>query len=157
MSATAAQTAVLSGPKSVVERGSEDYPERFLRCGSPPDRLYVIGDVTVLRMPSLSVVGARKATPYGRGCARRFSTLAAARGLVIVSGGARGCDSEAHRAAIAEGAPTVAFLGGGCDRIYPAENAALFQSIIDGGAPSSPSATGRSRRCRMPFAQETAS
>ena len=77
MSATAAQTAVLSGPKSVVERGSEDYPERFLRCGSPPDRLYVIGDVTVLRMPSLSVVGARKATPYGRGCARRFSTLAA--------------------------------------------------------------------------------
>lgn len=133
MSATAAQTAVLSGPKSVVERGSEDYPERFLRCGSPPDRLYVIGDVTVLRMPSLSVVGARKATPYGRGCARRFSTLAAARGLVIVSGGARGCDSEAHRAAIAEGAPTVAFLGGGCDRIYPAENAALFQSIIDGG------------------------
>ena len=62
MSATAAQTAVLSGPKSVVERGSEDYPERFLRCGSPPDRLYVIGDVTVLRMPSLSVVGARKAT-----------------------------------------------------------------------------------------------
>lgn len=133
MSATAAQIAVLSGPKSVVERGSEDYPERFLRCGSPPDRLYVIGDVTVLRMPSLSVVGARKATPYGRGCARRFSTLAAARGLVIVSGGARGCDSEAHRAAIAEGAPTVAFLGGGCDRIYPAENAALFQSIIDGG------------------------
>ena len=84
-------------------------------------------------MPSLSVVGARKATPYGRGCARRFSMLAAARGLAIVSGGARGCDSEAHRAAIAEGAPTVAFLGGGCDRIYPAENAALFQSIIDSG------------------------
>ena len=133
MSATAAQTAVLSGPKSVVERGSEDYPERLLRCGSPPDRLYVIGNVAVLRMPSLSVVGARKATPYGRGCARRFSMLAAARGLAIVSGGARGCDSEAHRAAIAEGAPTVAFLGGGCDRIYPAENAALFQSIIDSG------------------------
>ena len=50
-----------------------------------------------------------------------------------MSGGARGCDSEAHRAAIAKGAPTVAFLGGGCDRIYPAENAALFQSIIDSG------------------------
>ena len=133
MSPTVSQSTVLSGPRTVIECGQEGYPERLSRCISPPDRLYVIGNAAVLQRPSLSVVGARKATPYGRGCARRFSTLAAMRDLVIVSGGARGCDSEAHRAAIAAESPTVAFLGGGCDRLYPAENASLFQAIIDGG------------------------
>ena len=129
MSATAAQIAVLSGPKSVVERGSEDYPERFLRCGSPPDRLYVIGDVTVLRMPSLSVVGARNTfTSADAGASRRSPPgpchRIGRRARVRFRGPSRG---DCRRT------PTVAFLGGRCDRIYPAENAALFQSIIDGG------------------------
>ena len=133
MSASSPQNDLLTGRRTIVERGSAAYPERLMRCASPPQHLYIIGDASVLGRPSLSIVGARKATPYGRGCARRFATLAAERDIVIVSGGARGCDSEAHRAAIAAGVPTVAFLGGGCDRIYPAEHFSLFQSIIDGG------------------------
>ena len=81
------------------------------------------------------MVGARKATPYGIGAAKRFARLAAQRGIAVISGGARGCDAAAHEAALSEGAPTVAFLGGGCDVPYPREHAGLFERIaLSGGA-----------------------
>lgn len=124
--------AVLSGPRHVLDKGSADFPAQLAAIPSPPEHLYVIGDVAALS-EGLSVVGARKATQYGRGCAQRFSRIAAEKGIVIISGGARGCDSEAHRAAMDAGGRTVAFLGGGCDNLYPAENAPLFQRIIDTG------------------------
>lgn len=123
----------LRGERCVIERGSALFPQPLERCAQVPKRLYVIGAPGALRAPALAVVGARKATPYGRGCARRFARLAASRGICIVSGGARGCDAEAHRAALDAGGTTVAFLGGGCDRIYPPENRSLFQRIIDAG------------------------
>ncbi|WP_232050826.1 YifB family Mg chelatase-like AAA ATPase [Arabiibacter massiliensis] len=123
---------VLEGPRTVLERGGPGYPSAFERLAQPPERLYVAGDPTALA-EGLAVVGARKATPYGIGCARRFARLAAERGIAVVSGGARGCDAAAHRAALEAGGPTVAFLGGGCDRPYPAENAGLFQRIVDAG------------------------
>lgn len=116
----------------VVERGGEGYPAAFEAVRNPPEKLYVLGDPAAL-VEGLAVVGARKATPYGLGCAERFSTMAARRGVVILSGGARGCDAQAHRAALAAGCPTVAFLGGGCDRLYPAEHEGLFQDIVNGG------------------------
>ncbi len=122
----------LKGPRWEVERGCARYPAALKTVASPPNRLYVVGDAEALE-EGLAVVGARKATPYGRGCARRFSAAAAERGLVIISGGARGCDAEAHKAALAAGGRTVAFLGGGCDELYPAEHHALFQEIVDGG------------------------
>ena len=99
---------------------------------NPPSTLYVVGDVGALS-PGLGVIGARKATPYGRGAASRFSRLAAQMGVPIISGGARGCDSCAHKGALAAKGKTIAFLGGGCDRLYPAENRALFQEIVDAG------------------------
>ena len=81
------------------------------------------------------MVGARKATPYGIGAAKRFARLAAQRGIAVISGGARGCDAAAHEAALSIGAPTVAFLGGGCDVPYPREHAGLFERIaLSGGA-----------------------
>lgn len=81
------------------------------------------------------MVGARKATPYGIGAAKRFARLAAQRGIAVISGGARGCDAAAHEAALSEGAPTVAFLGGGCDVPYPREHAGLIERIaLSGGA-----------------------
>lgn len=120
----------LQGPRFEISPEDEGYPEA-LRCISrPPKRLFGIGDPGALQ-EGLAVVGARKATPYGRECAKRFASLAARAGIVIISGGARGCDSAAHYAALYEGAPTVAFLGGGCDQIYPAENYDLFQQIIN--------------------------
>ncbi len=126
-----------SSPRTVLHRGGEGYPPAFERLAKPPERLYVAGDVEALE-EGIAIVGARRSTPYGRGCARRFARLAAEHGIVVVSGGARGCDAAAHRAALEAGGRTVAFLGGGIDRPYPAEHAALFERIAaSGGAVAS--------------------
>lgn len=132
MSGASHAKPVLKGPRLVVEMGSPSYPACLMRLETPPRELYVIGDPGVLR-EGLAVVGARRATPYGIGCAKRFAGMAASRGIVIISGGARGCDAAAHRAALESDCPTVAFLGGGCDVLYPAEHHALFQQIVDAG------------------------
>lgn len=122
----------LEGPRFVLAYGEEGYPEGLSVLDNPPPRLYGIGSAAALQ-PGLAVIGARKATPYGRTCAYHFASLAAQKGVCIISGGARGCDSEAHRAALSKGAPTVVFLGGGCDRYYPASHRDLFQQVIDAG------------------------
>lgn len=122
----------LDGERFEIVRGDTAFPTLLRAIPRPPERLYGVGDPTALRA-GLAVVGARRATPYGRSVAKRFAGMAAERGVVIVSGGARGCDAVAHEAALAVGCPTVAFLGGGCDQLYPAENAGLFQRIVDGG------------------------
>lgn len=122
----------LRGPRFELAPGDGAFPAALARVPDPPRRLYVVGDPAALQ-EGLAVVGARKATPYGTGCARRFAGAAARRGVVVISGGARGCDAAAHEAALAEGSPTVAFLGGGCDDPYPAAHGGLFQRIVDGG------------------------
>ena len=122
----------LKGPRFRLDPASEAFPDALRRVPRPPAALYVIGSPSALQ-EGLAVVGARKATPYGRECAMRFATIAAEKGIVIISGGARGCDSAAHRAALHASSPTVVFLGGGCDQVYPAENYDLFQQVIDGG------------------------
>ena len=123
---------VIKGAYHVLDCKSEAFPESLRCIANPPEKLYVVGSLEAL-VPGLAVIGARKATPYGRSCARRFARIAAEKGVVIISGGARGCDSEAHRAALAAQGRTVVFLGGGCDQIYPAEHEGLFQRIVDGG------------------------
>lgn len=123
---------VISGPRFVISRDDPLFPEAFREVHDPPQRIYVIGDVSALQ-EGLAVVGARKATPYGLGCARRFAARAAERGIVIISGGARGCDAESHRAALHVGGKTAVFLGGGLDVIYPKEHAGLFQEVVDKG------------------------
>ena len=125
---------VLSGQRHVLSRKSSEFPEALQRIPEPPDRLYVVGDPAALQ-EGLAVVGARKATPYGLSSASHFAGIASESGIVIISGGARGCDAASHRAAIDRGSKTVVFLGGGCDELYPLENAGLFQEVIDcGGA-----------------------
>ncbi|MEF9841534.1 MAG: DNA-processing protein DprA [Raoultibacter sp.] len=129
---SAYQGPKLRGVRSELLRGEPGFPESLMNIPQPPKKLYVIGDASALT-EGLAVVGARKATPYGTGCAEKFAGIAAARGIVIISGGARGCDARAHRAALDAGGKTVVFLGGGCDEVYPAENFSLFQDVIDGG------------------------
>lgn len=123
---------VLKGPSLVIDQASDSYPEALRHIADPPRKLYLIGSVEAL-VPGLAVVGARKATPYGRSCARRFARIAAEKGVCIISGGARGCDSEGHRAALEAQGRTVVFLGGGCDCIYPPEHEQLFQRVVDAG------------------------
>lgn len=120
------------GPRAVLSRDDPRFPSALKTIPDPPEKLYVIGDPEALQ-EGLAVIGARKATEYGLGCARKFAGMAAERGVVIISGGARGCDGESHRAALAAGGRTVVVLGGGCDRPYPVEHQSLFQMVIDAG------------------------
>lgn len=124
--------ATLLGPRCELCFGEEGYPESLMTVDDPPKVLYVIGDARVLN-DGLSIIGARKATPYGKAAARQFALLAARRGIPIVSGGALGCDTQAHVGALEAGGKTVVVLGGGCDQLYPSSNKELFQRVIDEG------------------------
>lgn len=127
-----AKRRILSGERHEIDWKSKAFPESLKLVRNAPERLYVIGDPSALD-EGLAVIGARKATPYGLGCARRFSHIAALHGITVISGGAFGCDSQAHEAAISAGGKTVVFFGGGCDQVYPARNFGLFQRVIDAG------------------------
>ena len=120
----------LRGARYTLKRGAHGYPDSLMNVPDPPETLYVLGSLDAL-CDGLAVVGARKATPYGMSAAEKFAGLAAAKGVPIISGGALGCDSHAHRGALSVGGRTVAVLGGGCDMPYPARNVSLFQEIID--------------------------
>jgi DNA processing protein len=97
----------------------------------PPAHLYLRGEASddVLERPAVAVVGARACSPYGALVARMLGNELAAAGLVVVSGLARGVDGEAHRGALAAGGATVAVLGCGVDRDYPAAHARLAAEI----------------------------
>ena len=123
---------LLKGERYELAADDSLYPQALALIARSPRKLFVVGDPHALR-EGLAVIGARKATPYGRGCARRFASIAAERGIVIISGGARGCDAAAHEAALEVGGKTVVFLGGGCDRVYPFEHKGLFQRVVDAG------------------------
>lgn len=118
---------------TIITLEDKKYPDYLREIFDPPCVLYCAGKVELLNGPAVSVVGARKPTPYGRAVAERLSRDLASRGLVVVSGMARGIDSIAHWGAL-QGGETVAVLGSGLDRIYPRENARLFEKIMDNGA-----------------------
>ena len=119
----------------IISLDDSAYPARLKEIYDPPLVLYVRGDVHVLAQPGIAVVGTRHPTPYGSGMAERLAIDLAARGLIIISGMARGVDSAAHRGAIAAKGKTVAVFGTGVDVPYPKENTRLSEQILAlGGA-----------------------
>lgn len=119
----------------IISLSDPEYPLRLKEIYDPPVVLFVKGHVEVLAEPGIAMVGTRHPTPYGSGMAERLSTDLAARGLVIISGLARGIDTASHRGAIAAKGKTVAVLGTGIDVMYPKENTRLTEQIIAlGGA-----------------------
>ncbi|HEX7423826.1 MAG TPA: DNA-processing protein DprA [Terriglobales bacterium] len=134
--------AVEAGAK-IISLSDLEYPARLKEIYDPPVILFVKGSVEVLAQPGIAMVGTRHPTPYGSGMAERLSTDLAARGLVIISGMARGIDSASHRGAIAAKGKTVAVLGTGIDVMYPKENTRLAEQIVAlGGALISEFPTG---------------
>ncbi len=110
-----------------------DYPALLRRLEHPPAGLYVVGDVSLLWHPQVAVVGSRRPSAGGRDNARSFARDFAASGLVVCSGLAAGVDTEAHLGAMEVGR-TVAVLGTGPDRCFPADNAGLLARIGAGHA-----------------------
>ncbi len=117
---------------AVLTMADDAYPEYLREISDPPVVLYYAGDLSVLRLPAVAIVGSRKPTPYGRAVAEKLAADLSGRGMVIVSGMARGVDSISHWGALNEG-KTAAVLGSGLDVIYPKENKRLFQKIQDSG------------------------
>lgn len=117
---------------AVLRRGVEPYPPLLAEIPDPPRILYMKG-----RLPSnsaaIAIVGSRRPTAYGRRMARMLARELALAGVPVVSGLARGIDSEAHRAALEAGGPTWAVLGSGLDRVYPPENEGLARGIVRSG------------------------
>src|ERR1700756_64502 len=124
-----------SAGAAIVSLDDPAYPARLKEIYDPPLVLYVRGNVNILAQPGIPVVGTRHPTPYGSGMAERLAIDLTARGLIIISGMARGVDSAAHRGAIAAKGKTVAVFGTGVDVPYPKENTRLADQILAlGGA-----------------------
>jgi DNA processing protein len=111
------------------------FPALLAAIHDPPRELFVRGNgaLALLSEPAVAVVGARACSSYGRSVARSLGRDLAAAGLVVTSGMARGVDGEAHRGALDAGGVTVAVLGCGIDRDYPAAHAELARRICDRG------------------------
>ena len=110
-----------------------DYPRTLLDIGHAPPVVFFIGHRELLNQPALAIVGSRHATPQGRANAREFARAIASAGLTIVSGLALGIDAAAHEGALATDASTIAVIGTGPDRVYPARNRELARRIGDSG------------------------
>ena len=109
------------------------YPRELLTSADPPVLFYAKGNIELLQRPMLAVVGSRNATRQGELDAEAFSASLSQAGLTIVSGMALGIDAAAHRGGLKGKSATVAVIGTGIDRIYPARNADLARRIAEEG------------------------
>lgn len=120
--------------RHILTLGDPDYPQSLLEIADPPNVLYVRGNPDLLKKPGLAIVGSRNATPQGRQTAELFAKILAEHGLCIISGLALGIDAAAHQGALAAQGKTVAVIGTGANRIYPARNKELAIAISEQGA-----------------------
>ncbi len=118
----------------IIIWGDDHYPLRLDEIVEPAPVLWVRSQLTATDQYSVALVGSRQASPGGLKAARRLAREGAGMGLTIVSGLAKGVDAEAHRGALESGGRTLAVLGCGLDRVYPKENARLYEEIAQNGA-----------------------
>ena len=134
MSRQTAEIEYVAGSKAgaaLLFLGSANYPPRLATIQDPPPVLWALGDTSIAFRTSVAFVGARNSSSLGRRMATKLSNDLSEEGYVIVSGLARGIDTEAHKAALNGG--TIAVLAGGVDVVYPKENSSLAQKILENG------------------------
>jgi DNA processing protein len=119
---------------TVLTLEDDEYPPLLRVSSDPPPLLYVWGRLRPEDALAVAIVGSRRATPHGTWVARRIAKDLASAGFVVVSGLARGIDAAGHRGALEANGRTLAVLGSGLDRIYPAEHRRLAESIAARGA-----------------------
>lgn len=116
----------------IVRIGDSDYPAALLRIPDPPAAIHVRGSLP--ERPAVAIVGSRRCTRYGASLARSMASSIARSGWTVVSGLAAGIDTAGHLGALDVAGTTVAVLGCGIDRWYPASNRQLGERIVDQGA-----------------------
>ncbi len=118
---------------SLIAWDDADYPRALLEIGDPPPVLYSIGNRALLARPALAIVGSRNASAQGEADAQAFAAALSAAGLTIVSGLAQGIDAAAHRGGLAAAGSSIAVVGTGLDRVYPAVNRDLALALAANG------------------------
>lgn len=108
----------------------EEYPQSLKNCKEAPIAIYVLGKIPPQDQACVGLVGTRKITPYGRRVAGKLAGELAQCGVVVISGLARGIDSECHAACVRAQKPTVGVIGTGIGRCYPPENRSLEKAIL---------------------------
>lgn len=132
--ATALLDAAEAGGIRPVSSTDEAYPPLLRTIADPPPVLWVRGDLDALTRPAVAIVGSRAASAYALEVAARLGGELAERGVLVVSGLARGADGAAHRGCLEMGGTTLAVLGSGPDVIYPSEHRDLAVTICAHGA-----------------------
>lgn len=125
--------AFLKSGAKFVTLADESYPERLRNIYDPPYLLYYQGTLPAENRIRIAMIGSRRATAYGRQATEYISRQLAERGVVIVSGLARGIDSAGHRGALSVGGQNIGVLGCGIDVVYPPENRELFEQVRKNG------------------------
>lgn len=124
----------LSDPLNhIVTLADDAYPQALLNIPDPPTLLYVKGRLDLLNAPSLAIVGSRNATTQGMRNAEAFASSASSAGLCIVSGMAQGIDTAAHRGGLLGAGSSIAVIGTGLDKVYPASNRELAHQLAEVG------------------------
>ena len=119
---------------AIVPFTNPNYPARLRTIADPPPFLYVKGNILTDDDKAVAIVGSRSASEYGRRVARDLARGLASLGFTVVSGMARGIDGSAHESALQAGGRTIAVLGSGVERAYPAEHETLYRRIGENGA-----------------------
>ena len=127
------ESASAGSPRDIVTLDDPRYPALLLDTADPPLLLFTLGRVELLSTPGVAIVGSRIATPQGLENARTFAQFLSERQLTIVSGLAQGIDGAAHEGGLAGSGSTVAFVGTGLDRVYPAPHKELMRRIAEEG------------------------
>ncbi|MGL4873869.1 MAG: DNA-processing protein DprA [Clostridium sp.] len=113
--------------------GDEEYPELLKEIKNPPYVIFYKGNIALMKEECVSIIGGRNHSLYAERATRFIAREASFQGCTIVSGGARGIDSIAHKEALMNKGKTIAVLGSGIDVVYPKENKRLFEEIIKNG------------------------
>lgn len=133
--------ALVSGQQRLIEKfdvklvtiWDNTYPELLKQIYDPPIVLFCRGDISLLNSKGIGLVGTRTPTTYGKEVAKEFSSGLATRGYTVISGAAKGIDTIAHTSSLQSRGNTIGVLGNGIDRVYPAENRALYNQIAEKG------------------------